>query len=123
MKNVHLAFAVVSIILSSITNVGATVASMESKILKTLHTDGVFGNCMIRLVDSVTSKTNLNCPDTGWVSFSCSGDFLSKEVAYKMFESAEKAFDTARFVEVFIDDTKKHNGFCTVRRIDVFKYR
>ena len=36
-----------------------------------------------------------------------------------MYDSAQLAFVTGRRVRVWVDDTRKHNGFCFVTRIDV----
>ena len=36
-----------------------------------------------------------------------------------MFDVAQVAQLTEREVEVIVDDTRKHGGFCLVRRIDL----
>ena len=55
------------------------------------------------------------------VSFSCSGVFTEKDIAYRMFDQAQMAFAMERQVEIYVDDTKKHNGYCYGNRINVLK--
>ncbi len=37
----------------------------------------------------------------------------------RMFDQAQMAFALDRQVRVYVDDSKSHNGFCFVDRIDV----
>ena len=64
-------------------------------------------------------SVGLNCQGQ-WVSFSCSGDFTGKDVAQRNFDMAQIALLTKVNVRIYADDTKKHNGVCFVRRIDLF---
>ncbi|MEP6358191.1 MAG: hypothetical protein ABJ084_03910 [Halioglobus sp.] len=59
----------------------------------------------------------LDCK-ANWVSFSCSGDFNSKEIGYQKLEAAQLAMMTGTMVSIRIDDSKKHNGYCFAQRID-----
>lgn len=59
-----------------------------------------------------------NCP-AKWVTFSCSGVHTSKSNALRMYDSAQLAFVTGRTVQLWVDDTRNHNGHCFVSRIDV----
>lgn len=79
--------------------------------------DGRFGGCMV-FTDVTFVQEGLDC-NSNWVSFSCSGDFTSKDVGYRMFDSAQLAFVLGNRVLLVIDDTKKHNGYCYANRIDV----
>ena len=79
--------------------------------------DGRFGGCMVQ-TDVTFVQKGLDCK-SNWVSFSCSGDFTSKDVGYRMFDSAQLAFVLGNRVLLVIDDTKKHNGYCYADRIDV----
>ena len=63
-------------------------------------------------------ERGLDCK-TNWVSFSCSGDFTSKDVGYRMFDSALTAFVLGNRVMLEVDDTKKHNGYCYAGRVDI----
>ena len=55
------------------------------------------------------------------MSFSCSGDFTSKDIAYRMFDTAQMAYALGHQVAVVVDDTKKHNGYCYANSIQVKK--
>ena len=71
-------------------------------------------------VDVRLSDKGLDCPKKS-VSFSCSGVFTEKDVAYRMFDQAQMAFALERKVQIYVDDTKKHNGYCYGNRIEVLK--
>ena len=97
----------------------ATTLVINAKITRTLAADDVrFGGCMAWLSTSPSTE-GLDCPDGNWVTFSCTGDHVSKSSALRMFDSAQMAFLTDRTVRVTVDDTRKHNGWCLVERIDV----
>ena len=96
----------------------ATTADFKAKITRTLASDeNVFGGCMVLLNKSPVSE-GLDCTGS-WVTFSCSGEHLSKSSALRMFDSAQMAFLMDRTVHVEVDDTRKHNQRCLVTRIDV----
>ncbi len=98
----------------------AAVAALNgAKVIRVLIADeGRFGGCMARL-DRNISTVGLNCPGS-WVSFSCTGDFTSKDVAYKMLETAQMAMALDRWVGVYVDDSRLHNGWCYANRIDMW---
>ena len=88
------------------------------KVLKTLVADGGrWGGCMA-LLDRDIATAGLDCRGA-WVTFSCTGDFTSKDIAYKMLESAQMALALDREVSVMVDDQLLHNGWCYANRIDV----
>lgn len=98
--------------------VGATSAWVSDATIRQTMVDSVyFGGCMI-LIDKSISDSGLNCPG-GWVSFSCSGDFNTKDFAYRKLDSAQMAMALGKRVNLYVDDTKKHNNYCFARRIDV----
>ena len=78
-----------------------------------------FGGCMIH-VDKVLASKGLDCP-FNWVSFSCFGNFNSKDLAYRKLDQAQMAMALNKTVFIVVDDTKKHNGYCFVKRIDINK--
>jgi hypothetical protein len=69
-----------------------------------------FGNCMVELYVSPTTK--LPSCEAGWLSFSCSGTFASKSDAKGMMEMAQLAFLLDKEVNIGVDDSKLHNGYC-----------
>lgn len=98
----------------------AAVRSFEATVTRTLSAaDDNFGGCMAALSEA-PSDHGLNCPaDKHWVTFSCSGTHAGKASAMRMLDSAQLAFVTGRPVRVWVDDSRTHNGFCFVTRIDV----
>ena len=98
----------------------ASVQSFEATVTRTLSAaDGNFGGCMVALSEA-PSDHGLDCPaDKHWVTFSCSGTHAGKAHAMRMLDSAQLAFATGRPVRVWVDDSRTHNGFCFVTRIDV----
>jgi hypothetical protein len=96
----------------------AAISYVISNVQRTLIADqGRWGGCMIYL-DETLADHGLDCP-SHWVSFSCTGKFTTKDVAYRMFDSAQMAYALRKRVVVQVDDTKKHNGYCYGSRVDV----
>ena len=98
----------------------ATTVAVEANVVRTLVADQErFGGCMAKL-DKPLASLGLDCPGA-WVSFSCTGTFTPKDIAYRMFDSAQMAFALEKPVMVQVDDTRKHNGNCYAQRIDVLR--
>ena len=93
---------------------GAT-ANLTTTVTRLLSDETLFGGCMAQLADRPDSL-GLVCKKD-WVSFSCTGDFASLNVANRNFELAQIASLTDASVRVFFDDTRKHNGYCYAYRI------
>lgn len=97
----------------------ATTVSIDTRITRTLVAADAFGGCMAAL-DVAPSESGLDCrAGSKWVTFSCTGEHAARSAALRMFDSAQLAFVMERRVRVWVDDTRKHNGFCFVSRIDV----
>lgn len=98
----------------------AAIESFEATVTRTLSVaDERFGGCMVAL-SVAPSDQGLDCPaGQRWVTFSCSGTHTSKSSAMRMLDSAQLAFVTGRSVLVWVDDSKTHNGYCFVERIDI----
>ena len=95
----------------------AATATIPAKVKTLLAADGGrWGECMALLDVSVQSYLP-TCPAGNWVTFSCSGVFTTKDVANRMFDLAQMAKALNRPVSVYVDDSKKHNGYCYVNRI------
>lgn len=96
----------------------ADTAKITAKVTRLLAADGDrWGGCMAALSTSIQTYLP-NCP-SGWVTFSCSGYFTSKDVANRMFDLIQMAKALNRTVDVYVDDSKKHNGYCYVGRVDL----
>jgi hypothetical protein len=75
---------------------------------------------MVYLSNQISTASNSpNCP-SNWVSFSCDGTYSSKDMASMMLDQAQLAYAMRKTVSVFVDDAKKHNGYCTVTRLDTW---
>ncbi len=98
-------------------NTHAASKNYQTQVTRTLSDANNYGGCMAKLVNP-PSSAGLACAGD-WVSFSCSGDFAERDVANRSFEIAQLAQLTQRSVMVFVDDAKKHNGFCFAPRIDL----
>ena len=98
----------------------ATSAAFVGEITKTLTVaSDKFGGCMV-LMDAPLANSGLNCQGK-WVTFSCVGEFTSKERAQRLFESAQLAFALGMRVRLQVTDNKKHNGWCFADRVDVIR--
>jgi len=83
-----------------------------------LVTEGSYGGCMVKL--SVGPQSVLpNCADS-WVSMSCDGTYHPKDLALRLLEQAQMAFALERELAVFVDDSRRHNGYCVAYRIDLY---
>lgn len=96
----------------------AASAHIQGNVLRTLIADkDRWGGCMI-LIDQTLSDHGLDCP-MSWITLSCNGAFTTKDVAYRMFDSAQMAFALGKKVLLQVEDTKKHHGACYASRVDV----
>jgi hypothetical protein len=80
-------------------------------------TGTLYGGCMA-LLDVEPADAGLDCRSR-WITFSCSGDFASRQDAQKNFELAQLAFVMEKPVRVAVRDNRTHNGFCYSYRIEV----
>ena len=116
MKRKMIFIAVLVMLASPVAN--ATSAFVSGKVLRILVADeGRYGGCMAKL-NTTIAATLPNCPGR-WVTFSCSGDFTTKDVAFRMLDMAQMAKALDKTLIVQVDDTKKHNGFCYASRTDI----
>ncbi len=112
--------SVVALLALGVGSVNAgTVWIGEAKVVRTLSDSTAFGNCMA-LLNKPLSDFIGNCPGN-WVTFSCNGTYNSKDAGQRKFESAQLAMALGYRVSLVVDNTKKHNGYCYARRIDIYK--
>ena len=96
----------------------ADTVKVKALVKKTVVADeGRWGGCIAQ-IDKTLADSGLDCPSS-WVTFSCSGVYAEKDVAYRMFDQAQMALALGRKVEVYVDDTKKHNEYCYANQIRV----
>jgi hypothetical protein len=77
------------------------------------------GGCMVAL--AANPKTKSPACANSWVSFSCTGAYNPKDLAFDMLDSAKLALALNKRVTITFDDNLLHNGYCTATRIDVIK--
>ncbi len=95
----------------------AATEAMTANVTGTLAAaDESRGGCAVELTAN-PSDAGLDCPDTNWVTFDCTGD--SKPSAMRMFDSAQLAFVAEHRVRIWVTDESKADTFCVVTRIDV----
>lgn len=100
----------------------ASVVGKVAKIQESLN-----GDCLIKLDKPIANNNGgalLNCANE-WVSFSCTGNFNPKDVAYHKFDLARDAFLKNDYVlTLTIDDAKKEgNGYCFVESVILSKMK
>jgi len=96
----------------------AAIAPVTGEVNRILVVEGdLYGGCMIQITTPLASA-GVDCRGN-WVSFSCTGDFTTKDVAYKMLETAQLAYALGERVTVFADDSRQHNNWCFANRIDL----
>ena len=118
MKTMKTILLVLSLLVGSQSYAGT--AFLTGKVIRILQNDGQsFGGCMVQF-DRQVSSVGLDCLKD-FVTFSCSGDFMNKADASRLFESAQLAMILDKFVTVQVTDQRKHNGFCFANRIDNFQ--
>lgn len=116
MRKLQRLLTVLSLVISPA--VLADVANINGKIIRTMHTgDDNFGSCMAHLERPI-ADAGVDCRSY-WVSFSCTGDFTTKDNAYRMYDMAQMAQALQRQAVLTVNDAKKHNGYCVAEAIVV----
>ena len=121
--NKPLAFllALVPILMAQPNDVKAVTGILFTTVNSVLVDANYYGGCMAQLNKTISSASPaVNCP-SDWISFSCTGTYVSKDLAFFMLDQAQLALSLNKKVKVFVDDTKKHNSYCFANRIDVIK--
>ena len=97
------------------TSVGTIIVTAE----KDSQGNALFGGCMLNLNQSISATTGLSSCAGNWVSLSCSGDFNSRSDASQLLNIAQMAKALEKNIDVRVDDTEKHNGYCVAKRIQL----
>ena len=106
-------FALVSLASS----VQAETAKLTATVEKTLVIDSSFGSCMAS-VNPLPGSVLAGC-NSSWVTFSCTGDFNSKAVGQQKMQVAQLAQITGGTIDFYLDNTRKHSGYCFAWRVDL----
>lgn len=99
------------------TSATAAVGNFNANVLRVISDNKWYGGCMASL-SVAPSSIGLDCAGQS-VTFSCTGDFATKDQAKRNFELAQMAMLLDAPIQVVVDDTKKHNGYCLVKRVDM----
>lgn len=120
MKKIILTVVVCSLSLLS-TSVFSQKGGLTAKVVRILIDDTSYGQCMVYLDKAINTASNSpDCPSK-WVSLSCDGTYNSKDIAYRKLDIAQKSEITQQDMRIYVDDTKKHNGFCYAFRVDSYR--
>ena len=100
----------------------ATRAYVIANIKQTLLSmPDIYGSCMVRVdIPETLTSYGVDCPGQ-WISLSCTGDFHPKDIAYKMFDTAQMSLAIGANVQIEVNDLKKHNGYCVAERMDIYR--
>jgi hypothetical protein len=98
--------------------VSADRATVVGKPVRILVSESAFGGCMVQLSSDPQSQLP-NC-GSSWVTLSCDGTYMPKDVSNRLLEQAQMAFALEKGLSVHVDDARRHNGYCLAYRIDIW---
>ncbi len=93
-------------------------ATIVANPVRILVSENTFGGCMVQL--SVDPQSMLPNCGSAWVTMSCDGTFMPKDVSDRLLEQAQMAFALDKGLSVYIDDSRRHNGYCLAYRVDIW---
>jgi hypothetical protein len=97
-------------------SVFATEFSRTGTVKRILIDSKIYGGCMIQ----ISANIGNGCPTGGWVSLDCTQQYYTSATDSKnKYALALTAFSLDKKLTVVVDNTKKHNGFCVARRVDM----
>lgn len=91
---------------------------VETQITRLMADSELFGRCMAKVSSSPHLNSDISDCKSDWVTFDCSGDFASKDVANRSYASAQLALVTEKVVVLTVNNSRKHNGYCWAERIN-----
>lgn len=96
----------------------ADTASLVAQPVRILVSEKYYGGCLVLL--SKNPQDVLPSCRAKWVTMSCDGTFLPKDLSNRLMEQVQMSFALNRSLGVYIDDSRQHNGYCLAYRIDLF---
>ncbi|MCW8929219.1 MAG: hypothetical protein OQL19_03145 [Gammaproteobacteria bacterium] len=117
MKKLMIGFMTIAILGFSQVAVSQRAWISDATVEKVLIDGTNYGGCMVRL-DKTLANYGLNCLSR-WVTFSCVGTFGNKDIGFKQLDQAQIAMALNKKLNLYVDDLKKHNGYCYGARIDL----
>ena len=96
---------------------GAEVGFYDVAITRIINDSEYYGGCLVKTVPG--PETVAPTCDSTYLTFSCTGDYNTKSEGKSKYDTALAAMALQQGVYLLIDDTKKHNGYCWARRVDL----
>lgn len=113
--NLYLLFICLSLFVSSAAR--ADTAVIGGFVNRMLMSETDYGGCMV-LIDQNVQDVLPACR-ANWVSLSCDGSYLSSNVSKRLLESVQIAYALNQRAIVYVDDSRRVNGYCLGYRVDL----
>ncbi len=85
-------------------------------VIRILSDSKYYGGCMVNISSNIAN----GCPNNGWVSLDCSETFYQGQSKNNM-AIVLTALATNKRLSLKVDNSKKHDGYCIARRVDIIK--
>ena len=95
----------------------AQTASIEGRVWQVLVSEDNFGGCMITVEGDIQDELPSCKP--WWMTLDCNGDYLESRTSEQLLEQARLAYSEKGSVRAYVDDSRRHNGYCLAYRIDL----
>jgi hypothetical protein len=105
--------AIIATLLLPAMSANATDFWRVGKVTRILTDSATYNGCMLWLDQNIAN----GCPNNGWVSLDCAGNFSAAGVGKTMYATAMLGMSLNKKVYIKIDNTKKVNGYCTAKQI------
>ena len=94
----------------------ADTAPLTGLVKRILIVEDNFGECMVET--EVNPQDVLPSCKRFYVTMSCDGTHLSQNLGRRLLEQSQIAYALNRPVTIFIDDSRRINGYCLAYRVD-----
>ena len=91
---------------------------VSAKVLRILIDDKDYGHCMALLH---TSHPACGGGRANWVTFSCDGKYNPSVIGYQKLDFAKTIVGTPVWAAFLVESSKRANGYCYARRIDLLR--
>jgi hypothetical protein len=77
----------------------------------------LYGGCMLLLSRRIAN----GCPNNGWVSLDCAHTYSSESSTKNKYALVLTALVTNKKISIKVDNSKKIDNYCVVKRIDLIR--
>ena len=84
-------------------------------IIRVMTEKSQYGGCMIAL----SSHIGNGCPDNGWVSLDCKGNYSEASDGKRAYVTALLAYQMGKQVSVLVNNEEKNSWYCVASRLDI----